>query len=175
MRRMDGKRKRKTDLTKSRNGSNNPLRLATRDIAVLSPPGMIRAEHCERSEGVRTSMKLNVNWGLECVKDDDDSSWSEADRRSWRCSLKAPCRARTPMVIRIVFSSGTVMATNETVVVGQWGVEDVTEFWKAKWFLRANVIRYRRLNRASSKAKCNHIGDCRAGTNGDATPDRTME
>jgi len=50
----------KNYFTKSRNGSSSPDLAATRDIVVLSPPGMMRASQFARSEGERTSVK--VHW-----------------------------------------------------------------------------------------------------------------
>lgn len=42
-------------LTNSLNGSNMPVRFATRAMVVDSPPGMMRASQSERSSGVRTA------------------------------------------------------------------------------------------------------------------------
>lgn len=69
-----------------------PLLAATREIVVLSPPGIIKPSHFSNSAGVRTSM--NVHWIV-------GEAFAELSRRSWICSLKAPWRARTPIVISI--------------------------------------------------------------------------
>jgi len=79
----------KAYLTKSRRGSSIPERSATNDIAVDSPPGIMRASHKSSWETVLTSRNLNAVEGRE----------AEAVRRSCVCSLKAPWRARTPTVI----------------------------------------------------------------------------
>jgi hypothetical protein len=78
-----------TYLTKSRRGSKSPDRDATKLIVVLSPPGIIKASQLDSSVGVRTSRKWNFERGSE----------DEALRSSWICSLNAPWRARTPIVM----------------------------------------------------------------------------
>lgn len=80
-----------THLTKSLSGSKRFDLCATSDIAVLSPPGMMSASQEFNSASLRTSMK-------DHFMDGEARIW-EAERRSWMCSLKAPWRARTPIVI----------------------------------------------------------------------------
>ena len=81
-----------TYLTKRRRGSNSCDRSATRAIVVLSPPGMIKASQRASCSGVRTSSQLHSVF----------SSFSalKALRSSCRCSLNAPCNARTPTLSR---------------------------------------------------------------------------
>lgn len=83
-----------THFTKSLNGSSRLLLSATRDMAVLSPPGMMRASQRASSASFRTSRKhqLLTDWCL-------DSRDFAACLSSWRCSLKAPWSASTPTVI----------------------------------------------------------------------------
>jgi hypothetical protein len=38
---------------------------ATKEIVVLSPPGRIRAQHCDSWAGVRTSRNCHVRFGEE--------------------------------------------------------------------------------------------------------------
>lgn len=84
---------RMTHLTKSLRGSNMFDLWATNDIAVLSPPGIMRASHDFSSPSVRTS--LNVQ--LLSTMSFDARIWA-ACRSSWTCSLNAPCKANTPTV-----------------------------------------------------------------------------
>ena len=66
------------------------MRAAMRDMVVDSPPGMMSAAHVESCSAVRTGRKVKVavEGGMVVA----------ARRRCCRCSLKAPWRARTPMV-----------------------------------------------------------------------------
>jgi len=82
----------RTDFTKSLSGSRRLDLWATREIAVLSPPGMIRASHVASSVSFRTSKKDHLHMYF-------DPTRLAACLRSWMCSLKAPCRAKTPTVI----------------------------------------------------------------------------
>lgn len=60
------------------------------EIAVLSPPGRIRALQRESWSAVRTSRKLKV---VLCWDVRAGAAWV----RRVMCSMKAPWRARTPM------------------------------------------------------------------------------
>ena len=78
---------------------------ATRDIVVLSPPGMMRASHDASSDSVRTSRNFHFLLLFPMSLDDnDDDRIEEPCRSNWMCSLKAPCRARTPTVTSFPFS-----------------------------------------------------------------------
>lgn len=70
-----------------------------REMEVDSPPGRIRASQRESWEGVRTSRHVREKF-LFWNGFDDDDDWREAKAfsRRWMCSMKAPWRARTPMV-----------------------------------------------------------------------------
>ena len=83
--------------TKSRRSSRRPLRAATRDMVVLSPPGTTKASHDRRSVSVRTSMNLQSTSSL-CWLFLLAATCCDALSSSWVCSLKAPCRASTPTV-----------------------------------------------------------------------------
>lgn len=87
-----------TYLINSLKGSNRPNDLATIDIVVLSPPGMIRASHFASSTAVRTWIKLNST--LKSLL--EDSNWGAARLRRERCSATPPWRAKTPTVIFVV-------------------------------------------------------------------------
>lgn len=82
-----------TYFTNSRSGSRRFDLAATKDMVVLSPPGKTRPSHVASSCGVRTSMNCHS----------DDGACSAAFFKSCTCSKNAPCRARTPTVIAIVF------------------------------------------------------------------------
>lgn len=106
-------------LTNSLNGSNNPERAATRDIVVLSPPGMMRASHFARSAGVRTSVK--VQWIAGVVGESREA----AEWRRRICSWKAPWRARTPTVMGVIGEKGFWGGGIYKVVKSGWGREIV--------------------------------------------------
>ncbi len=111
MRTMWGRRQRRGGgdvvyLTNSRNGSSRPDRAATRDMVVLSPPGMIRASHLARSDGVRTSGKIQSMGGGGCEGDFGGERREAAERRRRMCSWKAPWRARTPTVMGVIGEKG---------------------------------------------------------------------
>lgn len=99
--------------TNPRRGSSNPDLAATRDIVVLSPPGMMRASHCDSSAEVRTSLKVHciVGVGLSCI----------AALRSLVCSWKAPWRARTPTVIEVVIGEGLWVCIS---VLNFWNMDE---------------------------------------------------
>lgn len=127
-----------THFTNSLNGSSIPHLSATREMAVLSPPGMMRASQESSSALLRISWNVQLYvfssfcfalvWLVWLVRLDDsfgveervwlvrldgveeeveveevvwceEESDFEASRRSWMCSLNAPWRARTPIVI----------------------------------------------------------------------------
>ena len=69
--------------TNSRSGSKSPLRAATKETVVLSPPGMIKASHFSNCGGVRTSMNDQIFPSLRLTR-------LEADCKSLTCSMKEP-------------------------------------------------------------------------------------
>lgn len=79
-----------------------PQRSAMSEIAVLSPPGRIRALHWESWSAVRTSRKVKV---VLCWDVRDGAAWV----RRVMCSMKAPWRARTPMQRCCGVGGGEVM------------------------------------------------------------------
>jgi len=93
-------------LTNCLNGSSRPDRAATRDMVVLSPPGMIRASHLARSDGVRTSGKVQSMGGGGCEGGFAGERREAAERRRRMCSWKAPWRARTPTVMGVIGEKG---------------------------------------------------------------------
>lgn len=84
-------------LTKSRSGSSRPDCCATKEMVVLSPPGMIKASHRASSSAVRTSMASKEVSDLVCEK-----TVLAALRSRLRCSMKPPWRAKTPTVTAII-------------------------------------------------------------------------
>lgn len=80
-----------TYFTKSRNLSRRSVWAATREMVVLSPPGMMRASHVSNAADVRTSTNSKP-------APPTDWRFSAAWRRRTRCSRKPPCRQSTPTV-----------------------------------------------------------------------------
>ena len=87
-----------THFTKPRNSSSKPDRSATRDMVVLSPPGMMSASHFCSSAGVRTSVNVHCV-GIEGL---EGGSEGAALWRRVRCSKKAPWSASTPTVMGVI-------------------------------------------------------------------------
>lgn len=83
----------RTHLTKSRRGSRRPDCAATKEMVVLSPPGMMRASHEFSCSRVRTSMAVISRESL--------ASERAALRTRVTCSAKPPCRARTPTTMLV--------------------------------------------------------------------------
>ena len=81
-----------TYLTNWRRGSRRPDWAATKEMVVLSPPGMMRASQRASSSGVRTSM-------ASMAVGKASASWAAALRTRATCSAKPPWRARTPTVV----------------------------------------------------------------------------
>lgn len=81
---------------------------------VDSPPGIMSASQAASWGGVRISRKCQV---VVCEEEVE----AEAERRSWMCSLKAPWRARTPIVIVMGRGVGSdcVMAIGLSTIIAQ--------------------------------------------------------
>ena len=62
-----------THFTKLLSSSSKPDRSATRDMVVLSPPGIISASHFSSSVGVRISVKIHSVGVEEC-----EGNWRSA-------------------------------------------------------------------------------------------------
>ena len=105
-----------TYLTNSRSGSSSPSRRATIAIVVLSPPGIMRASHCESWAVVRTWIKLNCGACVEKFVD----SWAAAFWRREMCSITPPWRASTPTVICLGVTASTVIVSVSIDVVCGW-------------------------------------------------------
>lgn len=86
-------------MTKSLKGSRSPEAAATSEMVVLSPPGIIKASHRDSCRGVRTCMKSNELAIRPSFR--KFPMKSAAFRSRARCSIKAPCNARTPTVVFI--------------------------------------------------------------------------
>lgn len=108
-----------TYLTYSRKGSRRPLREATSDIVVLSPPGMIKASQDQRSASVRTSMNLHFTSSPLTCFSLRLTSCCDACRSKSRCSLKAPCKASTPTVIVVMSAIELMVLTSSQVSIDE--------------------------------------------------------